>query len=431
MKDDFYKSLKEAFKDNYDALVSKLNEPYTQGFFINELNGDKDDILKLIDFDYHKSDFNDSGYFHNENNIGKTKAYELGLIYPQNIESSFSSSLIDFNPKLIVDLCAAPGGKSINFINKFKDAFCVCNDVDYKRSIELSKNLERLGLTNTIITNKKIDDLVNLLKGNADLVIVDAPCSGEGIVRKYPFVIDEYSNDNVNNLVNIQKDLLDNAYKLVKKDGLIVYSTCTYNLNEDEYQVKEFLNKHTDIELVNLISKYNYSNLKGTIKLCPLNGTEGQFISCFRKLSENESSKLRYLKESDNIVVKDFINNNLNISNYYLYSNNNNYFMSFDKLIDLNDNVIRKGIVLGELKNNRFEPAHQLYRSVQLINCFKNVIDINDNEYNMYIQGYEIKKNLKDAYYLITFKGFSLGFVKCSNGTLKNKYPKGLRRAMI
>lgn len=431
MKDEFYKSLREAFKDKTDDLIRILDKPYTSGFFINEAKANRNDILNFIDFKYQESDFNKYGYYHNEDSIGKSKAFELGLIYPQDIESSYSSSLLDISPKLIVDLCAAPGGKSINILNMYKDALCVANDISYSRTSELAKNLERLGLTNTIITSKEPKELVKVLEGNVDLVILDAPCSGQGIVRKYPDVIDNFKDDNVEKLVKIQKDLLEYAYRLINKDGIILYSTCTYTLKEDENQVISFLENHKDTNLIKLYSKYNYSSLEGAIKLCPLNNSEGQFISLIKRNSVNDKTKLKYLKEVDNRIVNNYIKENLLVDKYYLYANKNNYYMSFKPLLDLGLKVIRNGIYLGELKNIRFEPSHNMYRSNELIGKYKKIVNLDDKEYDLFIQGLEIKKNIEDGYYLVTYHKYSLGFVKCSNNVLKNKYPKGLRRAVV
>lgn len=425
----FEQRVKEYFNEESEKYLELLNKKPTHGFFINTLKGNKEDILNLLDFKYEESYLNPNAYYHDYDSIGKCKAYELGLIYPQDTESSYSSTFInDIDINLIVDLCAAPGGKSINIINKYKDALCVSNDVNSKRVGELSKNLERLGLTNSIITSKNPKDLAKELKGNVDLVILDAPCSGEGMIRKYPEILDDYSLANIESLAKIQEGLLENAYDLVRKDGYILYSTCTYAFEEDENQIRNFLNKHSDIELIKLSSKNNYSKLEGTIKLCPLNNTEGQFICLLKRTSDNEIVKIKYLKPIKNDIVDKFISSNLNISDYYLYKVNDNFFMSINPMIALGGGVIRSGIYLGELKKNRFEPAHNLYRSIYLKDAFKYKYDLNDDEYDKYIKGLELNVDLDDNYYLLTYKGYSLGFGKVSNKTMKNKYPKGLRR---
>ena len=313
----FLDRLKSYFPNDYERFIELLKEKPHQGFFLNTNKANKEDILKLIDFDYYKSDLTDDSFYHNNDNIGKSIAYELGLIYPQGIESSLTTKNINKTDiKTIVDLCSAPGGKSINALNRFKDCICISNDTNYKRSLILSSNLERLGLDNVIVTNKDCDVLAKQLYSFADLVILDAPCSGEGMIRKYPEILDTYSLDNINKLANIQSKLLDNAYDILKGNGILVYSTCTYALEEDEYQINNFLNKYSDMHLINK-----------TIKLSPLNNTEGQFIALMIKDDNNIISKNHYLKPIKDKMVDEFILDNLNIKEYYLYINNDNIFI--------------------------------------------------------------------------------------------------------
>lgn len=415
------------FGKDADKYLEELNKPCTQGFFLNTNKANKQDILDLLDFDYQESKLNENAYYHNEDNIGKTKAYELGLIYPQEIAASLTTSFINTeNVKIVVDMCAAPGGKTIDIINRLpKDALVISNDVNHKRVLALSQNIERSGFDNSIVTNKEINDLTKVLENKVDLVILDAPCSGEGMIRKYPEILDEYSLDNINSLALIQKDLLENAYRMLKGGGQLVYSTCTYALEEDEDQVSNFLNKHNDMHLIDLGETYA-SKLKGTIKLSPLNNTEGQFISLMVKDNNEEKTNIKYLKTIKEKMVDDFIKDNIEIDNYYLYKHNDYYYLSLIPLLDLGSSVIKPGIQVGQIINKRFEPSHNLYRCNNL--KYKYVYDLKDDEYDIYITGNELKVDLDDHYYEITYKNHSLGFGKVSQKHLKNKYPKGLRR---
>ena len=429
MNNEFIERTKLYFKDRYSEYLQKLNEPCSQGFFLNTKKANKEDILRIIDFDYSNSELTDLSYYHNSDNIGKTKAYELGLIYPQEIAASLSSTFIDnSNIKTVVDLCAAPGGKSINVLNKLdNNVLMISNDYNHQRVSILSSNLERLGLDNVIITNKKCSDLAEQLENYADLVILDAPCSGEGMIRKYPEILNDWNINNIDTLSILQSGLLEDAYRILKGNGQLLYSTCTYAFEEDENQILNFLSKHNDMHLVEIGDSHS-STLHGTIKLSPLDNTEGQFICLMKKDSNNESSYCKQLKSIKEKLVDDFICKNINIENYYLYKHNEHYYMSLIPLIDLKNNVMKYGIYVGDIVNKRFEPSHSLYRSNSLIDKFKYTYDLNDEEYEKYITGNEIKIDKKNNYYLVTYKGYSLGYGKCSNGQLKNKYPKGLRR---
>lgn len=432
-KEVFLNNAKEYFKDNYDKFVSLLDEKLTSSFFINEKKANKDKIFNLIDFKYINNKLNDKSFSYESDNIGKTKAYELGLIYPQDEESSLSANYIDIsNINLAIDLCAAPGGKSINILNRLSDdCLLVSNEISYKRAGALVSNLERLGLSNVMITNLKPSYLANKYPNSFDLVLLDAPCSGEGMIRKYPIILEEYSNANIDYLAKTQKELLEDAYSLLKPSGQLLYSTCTYSFKEDEDQIIEFLNNHKDMKLIPIKDiENNVSTLKGTLKLSPLTNTEGQFICLLRKDNIGNINSPKYKKSIKNKTVEKFIKDNLNINDYYLYSKDNHYYLSFIPLLDIDNNVLSNGIYLGELKKDRFEPSHSLYRSNLLKDKYKYVYDINDKEYDKYISGNELKANIDDGYYLITYKGLSLGFTKASKGVLKNKYPKGLRRVV-
>ena len=432
MNELFIKRVKEYFKDNASDFLNKLNDNPTQGFFLNTNKADKDEILKLLDFKYEASPLTDESFYHHNDSIGKTKAYELGLIYPQEIAASLSTKYIDKNNvKTVVDLCASPGGKTINILNRLdKDVICISNEINHTRASILSSNIERLGLDNVIVTNKTINNLAEELNNWADIVILDAPCSGEGIIRKYPEISDEYSLERIYELADLQKELLEYAYQILKEGGQLVYSTCTYSFEEDEDQINSFLDRHPDMH-IKTIPDIGNSTLKNTIKLSPLDNTEGQFICILKKDGNNNyNNSINYLKPIKEKLVDDFISDNLSIDDYYLYNYKNKYYLSLIPLPDLRNNVLRYGIYAGEIKNKRFEPSHSLFRANSLIGKYKNTYDLNEGEYVKYISGLELKKDLENGYYLITYKNHSLGFGKCANGIIKNKYPKGLRRML-
>lgn len=430
-KELFIERAKEYFGDEYAEFMAEIDKPCTQGFFLNVKKDSRENILNIIDFPYEVSDLTDESFYHHHDNIGKTIAYDLGLIYPQEIAASLTSRSVDRHDiSVVVDMCAAPGGKTINILNRLPDdVLCISNDVSHSRSLIMSQNLERTGLDNVIITNKNCDQLAKQLEGCADIVILDAPCSGEGIIRKYPEIFDEYSIERISELAAVQKELLDHAYRMLKGGGQLIYSTCTYSYEEDEKQVMDFLSRYPDMYIKD-IDIPSSSRLKGAVKLSPINGTEGQFFVIMRKEETGNEHSLKMLKPVTDKTADDFIRDNLMIDDYCLYEHNGHYYLSLIPLPDLGNNIIRYGICLGEIRNGRFEPNHHLYRANSLIGRYRYTCELDDEQYSRYIEGYELKIDLTNNYYHLTYKNNSLGFGKCVNGTLKNKYPKGLRRVV-
>ena len=208
---------------------------------------------------------------------------------------------------------------------------------------------------------------------------------------------------------------------------LLNHIVSLYAFEEDEDQISSFLEKHSDMSLIP-VDLPSSSKLPGTVKLSPLNNTEGQFFALMRKSGIKNDGNLRYMKPVKDRTVEDFLQKNLILDEYYLYKNNDRYYLSLIPLIDLKNNVLKYGINIGEIRNRRFEPNHNLYRANSLRGLYRYRYDLNEEEYTRFISGNEFRADLTNNYYLITYRGHSLGFGKCSSGIMKNKYPKGLRR---
>ena len=432
MNELFVKRFKEYFGDYYDDFIKVINEPSSKALYLNAEKGDPELIIKEIDFPLVQTGFNDLSRCYEYDGIGHHPSYELGLVYPQEPSAAFTASFANTdNIRLCVDMCAAPGGKSINIKHRLPgDCLLVSNEINYKRATILSQNLERCGINdNVIITNKDGKGLAKQFKNLADLVILDAPCSGEGMIRKYQEIIDDYSLEKINECAKIQKELLENAYEMLKKGGELLYSTCTYAFEEDEEQILSFLMTHQDIKLVELpFSGINPSRLQGTIKLSPLNKTEGQFIALLKKDGELAVSSYKYEKSIANKLADDFIKENLAIDDYYLYLLDDTYYLSLLPLLKIDRNVLKYGIEVGKITKGRFEPSHGFYRSNILAKLFKRSIELNAKDYHDYVAGLELPFDVENGYYLVKYHGYSVGFGKCTGGRLKNKYPKGLRQ---
>ena len=285
----FYNRMQDIYKDEYDEFLKALEDKPISSFYINSLKDSKENILHEIGFKYKEGRYNPDSYYYEDVQIGKTIANDLGLIYPQEMSASIPSLIL--NPKensCIVDMCSAPGGKSINLACISKDSgILISNEYEYKRAMILTSNLERMGISNVIVTNKNGDDLAVSLMGVADYVLLDAPCSGEGMIRKNHEIIDNYSMDNIELCSLRQKQLIENAYDILKEGGYLVYSTCTYAKEENEDIVHDFLKRHEDMELMTIDNRFIRRGINdpNMVRFTVLDGTEGQFVSLMRKNS--------------------------------------------------------------------------------------------------------------------------------------------------
>ena len=334
----------------------------------------------------------------------------------------------------IIDLCAAPGGKATQVaILMNNTGLVIANDYNDKRSDILSENVERLGITNTIVLNNKIDTITNHFGGYFDKVILDAPCSGEGMFRKDDEAYLDWSIDKVHRLSALQKELIMQAYSLLKKDGVMVYSTCTFEKEENE-DVVQYLLDNTNASLINIKDikgAIRGIDMKEVIRLYPtyFEG-EGQFIALIKCNDDHEIHLPKYQNKNKQIpqylkLVNEFIiSNSFNnkIKSLYPFNTTINYLeygdINIDKL-----RVKRYGLNLGQIINNRFEPSHALMKVLNL----KNNYNVSYEEYLKFIKGETLENKNYKGYIGIKYNSLTIGFGKASNNQIKNHIPKGLR----
>lgn len=293
MNKDFESTLNTIFsKDEIEIFKSKIKDEAISSIFINELKSEKAEILSKIDFPLTKTDLHNSMYYFKKENIGKTWQYQCGLIYPQEISAGIAPTILNPSPKSVVlDMCSAPGGKALQLANITKDEAClILNEYSFKRSLIELSNIEKTGFSNYILFNKNPEQIAKEFESCVDFCLVDAPCSGEGMIRKKPEILDNYNLNEIEICIKRQKEILDSAYKVLKQGAFLVYSTCTYNLDENEKMVSYFLDKYPDIKLIEIKHPHkrrgiSLNNLKGNymLRFNILDNTEGQFVALFQK----------------------------------------------------------------------------------------------------------------------------------------------------
>ncbi len=446
LPNDFLDNMKFLLSDtDYSAFLNEFDKPHYKGIRVNTLKTDNNALKSILDINLTPSPFCENGFYISSDvdNIGKSALHHAGAFYVQEPSATSAVTILDVQPNdKVLDLCAAPGGKTTQIASALQGTGLLwSNEIVKNRASILLSNIERMGVTNCIISSSHPDDLCNKLINYFDKILVDAPCSGEGMFRKDNTAIEQWSNEHTKACGARQLQILESASKALKPNGILVYSTCTFSVEENENVITEFLSKHSEFELIDCNVTFGRKALNKAIRILPIDGGEGHFIAKLRKKDDNTSqvytnlnSKNNKIKNYDDIIKSAISLYDLITTNRFL---GDNFYIVKDKIYILPKNtpnlsglyILRAGVLFGEIKKNRIEPCHAFFMCGKKSD-FTNYIDLdcNDSKIKKYLMGEEIEtyKDIK-GYTAVCVNGITTGFAKSSNKTLKNKYPKGLR----
>ena len=443
---EFQQRMKRLLGDEYNDFLMSYEEKPVRAFRVNTDKISLEDFSKLNIFSSEKIPYVENGFYFDYDGIGNHPYHHAGMFYIQEPAAMVPVESIDINPDWnVLDLCAAPGGKSSQIKNKLgKNGVLVSNEIVPSRCKILTGNMERMGFKNVVTTCMHPQKLVKEFPDSFNMIMVDAPCSGEGMFRKEEIAIDEWTPENVLMCAERQAEILDCAVKMLKAGGYIVYSTCTFSLEENEMTVDAFLQRHPDFELIPVTDKVRENTADGisfdgcscenihyTRRCYPhKNKGEGQFVAVLHNTSEenNYSSKMDNKKEKIDKTVIDFLNDtliNYEKDNVLMYNGNPVYFTP--------DFPIRKGnaffcgVTIGEVRKNYIQPHHQFFMAMGT--DFKKKIELtaDSEEVKKYLHGEEFNAECPNGWAAVLVDGCTVGGVKVSNGKAKNHYPKGLR----
>ena len=244
--------MKALLREDFESYLNELQNPPVKAFRVNTDKISLEDFEKINVFGAEKIPYVENGYYLDYEKVGNHPYHHAGLIYVQEPAAMAPAECVDIKPDwFVLDMCAAPGGKSTQLKNKLgENGVLVSNEIISSRCKILTGNIERLGLKNTVVTCMDTEKLASRFQNTFDLVMVDAPCSGEGMFRKEEIAVSEWSNENVLMCAKRSAEILENAVKTLKSGGYIVYATCTFSLEENEMTIDAFLQNHPEFELV-------------------------------------------------------------------------------------------------------------------------------------------------------------------------------------
>ena len=454
---EFTNRMRERLGKGFGSFISSYTLPYTKALRINTQKILPVDIARMSRIftgseNPETVDWCTSGYYYEDHEPGKSVLHDLGAYYIQEASAMLPVTLLDINDsgQKVLDLCAAPGGKTTQIADLMNGrGLLVANEIIPSRASILSENIERMGVTNALVINEEPAALSARFGGYFDRILVDAPCSGEGMFRKHPEASQQWSLDNVKMCANRQDMILDRAADMLNDGGRIVYSTCTFSSEEEEGSIERFLSRHPDFAVEKMHRIYPHTH-KG----------EGHFAAVLTKITSAETADCNYNSASKTknaeplrfskipreriMLLNDFLKSTLSSGCKYrqqitddpgrLLAFGDNIYLVPEIMPDISGlKVLRAGLKLGSFKKMRFEPDHALSHALRYEDALCAVnLDSDSEDAKKYITGLTLSCDASvKGWCLVCVEHLGLAWGKASGGVIKNHYPRGLRRNQV
>ena len=450
----FKEKMKKILGDEYPAFIEALEtKPAVRGMRANLIKTTPKKLTDDGEFKLEALDYVENGFILREDRaMGASPYHHAGMVYMQDPGAMASAAALDIQPDWwVADLCAAPGGKSSQIAERLGNkGFLLSNEYVPKRAKIIVGNFERLGVRNAIVTSLDTAKLAEMYNGVFDLVIVDAPCSGEGMFRKSEDALTDWSEENVTASAKRQSEILENAKTLVKGGGYLLYSTCTYSPEENEENVDNFIARNPDFKLVKvkdaLVNRTRPAisafckcaeNMGHARRFYPhVSDGEGQFLALMqRDINADVKQRILYkdeakpLSKQESAIVSSFFKESLlRVPDGRVVKVGENIVLVSHDCPIPKGSVFMSGVLIGEIKGSTLVPHHQFFSAYGEL--FKNKIYLTraDKRVTKYLAGEEIEDTMRvKGWCVLFFEGAALGGGKASDGRIKNHYPKGLR----
>ncbi len=458
----FKQRIKEQLGEEYEAYLQSFREKSRNGLRVNTGKISAKEFEKLSPFGLWEVPWVQNGYIYEGERPAVHPYYYAGLYYLQEPSAMTPASLLPIEPgDRVLDLCAAPGGKSTELAARLQgEGVLVSNDISNSRAKALLKNLELFGAKNILVVSEAPNKLCEYFSGYFDKILVDAPCSGEGMFRKSPAIMKNWEQYGTEYYHKLQQEILPQAVAMLKPGGYLLYSTCTFSPEENEGSVQEVLDAFPEMRVVDALPEKREgrgcdytgfdcghpewiengcNELRKTIRLWPHKiAGEGHFIALLRKEADAETgnpgkiSKLTGKPCALSEETEEFLASlKIEIPRERLQIKDERLYLLPELGVDTKGlRLLRSGLFLGEIKKKRFEPSQSLacaLRKEEYENCYDLAVDDPDVIRYLKCESIEIKQTCKDGWILVTVGGFPLGWGKYSKGNFKNRYLPGWR----
>lgn len=441
----FQENMKELLgEDGFFDYIRSFAQERMYGLRINPLKITKAAFLEKEIFSVKPVPWCDTGFYFAENRPAKHPYYFGGLYYLQEPSAMSPGAVLPIEKgDRVLDVCAAPGGKSTQLAGKLgQTGVLVANDISTGRMKPLAKNIQMAGIKNAVLINEAPQKLAQRFGGYFDKILIDAPCSGEGMFRKEPDMVKKWDGDLVADCVQAQGEILSACGEMLRGGGMLLYSTCTFSPLENEGAIQKFLTERDDFEIVPIGAEWGFQKgrpdmlqngqqeLEGCARLYPhqLQG-EGHFLCLLRKKEGVEDASFVWEREDTDKRLdyfQEFIKENeIQVSEGILKIYGEELYLLPKEVPVLKGlRVLRSGWHLGTFKKNRFEPSQHFAMGLKKEEV-KRTVDFSLEEERVirYLKGETVEvEGIADGWCLVCVDGFSLGWGKMQKGRLKNKY---------
>ena len=444
---EFLARMKEQLGAEYDAFLESYDSERTYGLRYNPLKLNKESFLKEMSFTLREVPWAEEGFYYEAaQQPGKSIFHDAGVFYIQEPSAMAVVTTLDPKPgERILDLCAAPGGKSTQIAGRMRgQGLLVSNEIVPSRAKILSQNIERMGVANCVVCREEPKKLAEFFPAFFDRVLVDAPCSGEGMFRKDDVAINEWSPENVSMCAARQRDILEHAAQMVCAGGVMVYSTCTFSVEENENVIDAFVKAHSEFRLENTERLWPH-RVDGeghfVAKLCKAGAGEPErplYRTIAEELAVGQKNGKEKVRTQGKQLCESFLYDELGLTEagaerlfqeHMLFNFGEALYLIPQQMIPLRGlQVERPGLQLGFCEKDRFKPSHALalYLHPEEV---RNHYELTFEQAERYVRGetFAVEAERK-GWYVLSVQGCSIGFGKAAGGQMKNHYPKGLRR---